>query len=178
MKGLSPRAFLSERPRAPSLFFALRSLPSSRARSLKKPCNCGSETLCPKGSTPKRRMAEPNELVAQLRAAACDGDTARVLALLDAGAPIESRVHNLTPLLTAAYRGHTDTCAALLGRGALVDAVDGSGYSAVAKAAMMGHTESTSVILQAGARTDIAIPNGALACARASTRPTSPATRP
>ena len=66
-------------------------------------------------------MAEPNELVAQLRAAACDGDTARVLALLDA-----ADVAGYTALMHAVSGGFTSVVSALvLQGGARVDVAAG-----------------------------------------------------
>jgi hypothetical protein len=66
-----------------------------------------------------------------LLAAAVKGDTARVIALIKAGAGVEATDKNgRTPLMLAAQHGHADTVRALLAAGAKTDARDKSGFTA------------------------------------------------
>ncbi len=90
--------------------------------------------------------------------AASEGDAARVAALLDAGAEIDQ--HNRgaggipTPLIAAAFCGHTEVVRLLLARGADVHAVNSQGRSALVQAADQGHAEIVLLLAHAGSTVD------------------------
>lgn len=63
------------------------------------------------------------------------GETARVLAYVDAGAPVDlTDAHGNTLLMLAAYHGHADLVAGLAERGAHVDRLNDRGQSPLAGA--------------------------------------------
>lgn len=89
------------------------------------------------------------DLAPQLLSAAAAGKTAEVQALLDKGAPIESRDKSgRTPLLLAAQRGHADTVRLLLSKGAHADAREKSGFTAYGLALLdpAGHGDHEAVL--------------------------------
>lgn len=114
--------------------------------------------------------------------AASRGQTSEVLALLDAGAPIETfqatgcrmnrgvaagtvpgslnEAGNETPLICAAKNGRADTAKALLDRGARVNAVDYLQRTALLYAAAYGYKEVAAVLLSRGANPDLPARNG------------------
>ena len=71
------------------------------------------------------------DLGPDLLTAARKGQTTGVRALLDKGAPLESRnKEGRTPLMLSAQHGHSDSVALLLGRGADAGARDNEGWTA------------------------------------------------
>jgi hypothetical protein len=73
------------------------------------------------------------DLSASLLAAAADGKTNEVKALIERGAPVDARdKKQRTPLMLAAQHGHADTVRFLLAKGAQADARDEQGYTAYA----------------------------------------------
>jgi hypothetical protein len=66
-----------------------------------------------------------------LHRAASDGELARVMELVDAGADLDARDHNgSTPLMLAMYHGHTDVARLLVERGSDLAVVDLGGRNA------------------------------------------------
>lgn len=90
--------------------------------------------------------------------AASGGDGARVAALLDAGAEIDQPNPGAggipTPLIAAAFCGHSEVVRLLLARGADVHAVNSQGRSALVQAADQGHAEIVQLLAHAGATVD------------------------
>ena len=90
--------------------------------------------------------------------AASEGDGARVAALLDAGAEIDQQNPGAggipTPLIAAAFCGHTEVVRLLLARGADVHAVNSQGRSALVQAADQGHAEVVLLLAHAGSTVD------------------------
>ncbi len=88
--------------------------------------------------------------------AAARGQWAKVLALLDGGAPIESRAdtarsRNATPVLAATQGNHVDVVRLLVARGANVNAQDDQQDSAFLLASASGYTDIVQLTLAAGA---------------------------
>ncbi len=88
--------------------------------------------------------------------AAARGQLARVRALLDAGAPIESRGNtaysrHVTAVLAATQGNHLDVVRLLIAHGANVNAQDDQYDSAFLLAGASGHTEIVRATLAAGA---------------------------
>jgi len=90
--------------------------------------------------------------------AAAAGDGARVATLLDAGAEIDQQNPGAggipTPLIAAAFCGHTEVVRLLLARGADVHAVNSQGRSALVQAADQGHAEIVQLLAHAGSTVD------------------------
>jgi ankyrin repeat protein len=63
-----------------------------------------------------------------------------------------------TALMLAAYHGHADTVAALVQRGAIVDALNDRGQSPLAGAVFKGEDEVVRTLLEAGADPDAGHP--------------------
>ncbi|CAK0907727.1 unnamed protein product [Prorocentrum cordatum] len=85
-------------------------------------------------------------------AAACDDDLA--LAVLSASARSgldEANVHGQTALMWAAGRGCAPLCSLLLAEGALTEAIDSGGWTALFRAAWHGRRAAISVLIRAGA---------------------------
>ncbi|HEY0138859.1 MAG TPA: ankyrin repeat domain-containing protein, partial [Nannocystis sp.] len=82
----------------------------------------------------------------------------RVAALLDAGAEIDAKNTGAggipTPLIAAAFCGHTEVVRLLLARGADVDAVNSQGRNALVQAADQGHAEIVELLAHAGSAVD------------------------
>src|SRR5438270_7286212 len=75
------------------------------------------------------------DLSSSLLAAAADGKTGEVQALLEKGVPVDARdKKDRTPLMLAAQHGRADTVRLLLAKGAHADARDRMGYTAFALA--------------------------------------------
>lgn len=88
--------------------------------------------------------------------AAARGQWGKVLALLDGGAPIESRAdtvrsRNATPVLAATQGNHVDVVRLLIARGANVNAQDEQRDSAFLLASASGYTDIVQATLAAGA---------------------------
>jgi uncharacterized protein len=88
--------------------------------------------------------------------AAARGQWAKVLVLLDGGAPIESRAdtarsRNATPVLAATQGNHVDVVRLLIARGANVNAQDEQRDSAFLLASASGYTDIVQATLAAGA---------------------------
>lgn len=87
-----------------------------------------------------------------LHAAARNGHTAVVAALLAANAAVDAAdQRGNTPLHAAARNDHTAMVAALLNAGAAVDATDQRGDTPLHDAARFGHTAVVAAVLNAGA---------------------------
>jgi ankyrin repeat protein len=89
----------------------------------------------------------------EYRSAAVDGDLPFLISELDQGVDANIKVSILgTRLLTlAAAHGHTDLVKALLDRGAVVNARDGTGWTPLHAAAYGGHPEIIRLLLERGA---------------------------
>lgn len=104
-------------------------------------------------------LAQPVHLTGnspELVDAAARGQWAKVLALLDGGAPIESRAdtarsRNATPVLAATQGKHVDVVRLLVARGANVNAQDAQQDSAFLLASASGYTDIVQITLAAGA---------------------------
>merc|ERR1719310_2229078 len=66
----------------------------------------------------------------------------------------EKDPHGFQALMLAAFKGHTDICAALIDKKAEVNAQDNSGETSLMKAAAEGHTEVVKLLLEKGAEWD------------------------
>eukprot|EP01061_Rhynchopus_euleeides_P026688 TRINITY_DN4348_c0_g2_i1.p1 TRINITY_DN4348_c0_g2~~TRINITY_DN4348_c0_g2_i1.p1 ORF type:complete len:393 (+),score=151.72 TRINITY_DN4348_c0_g2_i1:81-1259(+) len=91
-----------------------------------------------------------------LTIAATHGKTGTVRFLAEHGAAINAVAGTRcdTPLLVAARKGHTATCALLLELGADLKASDDNGMTALHRAAQSGFTECTKLLLDKGAAID------------------------
>ena len=103
--------------------------------------------------------SDPVELANWLFDLAREGDSARLAAYVDAGAPVDlTDADGNTLLMLAAYHDHPDTVAALATRGADVDALNHRGQSPLAGAVFKDETEIVSVLIAAGADPDAGAP--------------------
>ena len=83
--------------------------------------------------------ADAIALAQQLLDDAREGNIERLTGYLDAGVPVElTDTAGNTLLMLAAYHGHASTVAALIERGALVDAINDRGQSPIAGALFKG----------------------------------------
>ncbi|WP_228387681.1 MULTISPECIES: ankyrin repeat domain-containing protein [unclassified Nocardioides] len=110
-------------------------------------------------------MSEPTEemikVALELFDAARDGQTARVLAYVDAGVPVDLTDHQgNTLLLLAAYHGHASLVDGLAERGAGVDTANDRDQVAIAGALFKGYDDVTAVLLRHGASLDVGTPTG------------------
>jgi ankyrin repeat protein len=76
-------------------------------------------------------------------------------------------VYRWTPLMSAAYEGRPDMLSLLLDRGAVADAVDRDGHTALHEAAMHGREDAVSLLLRRGADATIKSGTGVTALMRA-----------
>ena len=99
------------------------------------------------------------ELAQQLFDMARQGETERLAAYLDAGAPIDMRNENGdTLLILAAYNGSPDTVAMLVGRGADIEAENDRGQRALTCAVFKKDKEAVAHLLAGGADPDAGTP--------------------
>lgn len=99
------------------------------------------------------------ELAHRLFDHARDGDTARLAAYVDAGAPVDlTDAAGNSLIMLAAYHGHTDTVAALIKRRADVDRLNDRGQSPLAGALFKGEDEVCKLLIDAGADLDAGSP--------------------
>lgn len=106
------------------------------------------------GARRKRRIDDPRqrELDREFGHALFQADGARRVAeLLDAGFDIEfAPSSGVTPLLSAASRGHVEIATLLIERGANLHAVNHAGMTALMRAAFEGRTELVALFLERG----------------------------
>ncbi|WP_131106194.1 ankyrin repeat domain-containing protein [Ornithinimicrobium sufpigmenti] len=87
------------------------------------------------------------------------GDTNRLAAYVDAGAPADlTDPHGNTLLMLAAYHGHAGLVRDLAARGADVDRLNDRGQSPLAGAIFKGEEEVVVVLLEHGADPDAGMP--------------------
>ncbi|SRR6266849_1148924 len=88
----------------------------------------------------------------QLVAAAYEGDTTRVQALLQKGANVEAHARDdWTPLTIAAREGHNDAMLALLKAGAKPNSTEGGGNTALFWATYYRHVDTVRLLIANGA---------------------------
>lgn len=88
-----------------------------------------------------------------------EGRTERLVQHVDAGVPVElTDASGNTLLMLAAYHGHAETVAALIARGAVVDALNDRGQNPLAGAVFKGEDAVVRVLLEAGADPDAGHP--------------------
>jgi len=76
-------------------------------------------------------------------------------AYVDAGAPVDlAAATGDTLLMLAAYHGHIEAVAVLLGRGADADQANAKGQTPLAGAVFKGHSEVVAALVAAGADPD------------------------
>ncbi|MGO1174383.1 MAG: ankyrin repeat domain-containing protein [Actinomycetaceae bacterium] len=103
---------------------------------------------------------EAVELAHQLLDLARRGETERLTAYLDAGAPVDlAGPDGNTLLMLAAYHGHAGLVAALAGRGSDVDRLNARGQSPLAGAIFKGEADVVATLLDAGADPDAGQPS-------------------
>lgn len=110
-------------------------------------------------------MSEPSEEMIQvafeLFDAASAGQTARLLAYVDAGVPVDLTDHQgNTLLILAAYDGHAELVEGLAERGANINVLNDNQHSAVAGALFKGHDDVVGVLVRRGADLDLGHPCG------------------
>jgi ankyrin repeat protein len=110
-------------------------------------------------------MTEPTDEMIQIALdlfdACRDGQTARALAYVDSGVPIDLTDHQgNTLLMLAAYHGHEELVGGLAERGADVDTVNDRDQVAIAGALFKGYDEIVAVLVRHGADLDIGTPTG------------------
>ncbi len=99
------------------------------------------------------------ELAHQLFDLARAGHVQRLLAYVDAGAPVGlTDAQGNTLLMLAAYHGHADVVRGLAERGADVDALNDRGQSPLAGAVFKGEQDVVDALLQHGADPDAGAP--------------------
>ncbi|MCL8025841.1 ankyrin repeat domain-containing protein [Nocardioides bruguierae] len=99
------------------------------------------------------------ELAQQMLDWARGGDTERVLAYVDAGAPADlTGADGNTLLMLAAYHGHAALVRGLAERGADVDRLNDRGQSPLAGAVFKGEDDVVSTLLALGADLDHGAP--------------------
>ena len=77
--------------------------------------------------------------------------------MIAAGANKETKTEDeakTTPLLIAAYKGHTEIVKVLIAAGANIEAIDDEGYTPLEVAARNGHVEVVKLLLEKGAKVD------------------------
>lgn len=112
----------------------------------------------PESGTPEP-TDETVELAHQLFDWAREGQSERVAAYVDAGAPADlTDPAGNTLLMLAAYHGHAPLVRALAQRGADVDAVNNRGQAPLAGAVFKGEPEVVAVLLEHGADADLGQP--------------------
>ncbi len=80
------------------------------------------------------------------------GDTARVVELIDRGADVNTKDNfGYTPLIQAAWRGHTDIATLLIEGGADVNAKGSDGHTPLLWATVNGHTDIIKLLRTNGA---------------------------
>ncbi len=105
--------------------------------------------------------ADAIALAQQLLDDAREGNIERLTGYLDAGVPVElTDTAGNTLLMLAAYHGHASTVAALIERGALVDAINDRGQSPIAGALFKGDEAVVALLLGADADLDVGTPSG------------------
>ena len=106
---------------------------------------------------PRPIQVEQDRLVLELTQAATRGELAVVRSALERGAPIDAiDSHGLrgTALEKAAANGHDDVVELLLGRGATIRFVGGTGLNAAHSAAVGGHIEILRMLVERAAPVD------------------------
>lgn len=99
-------------------------------------------------------------LAVRLLDAARHGDTAILVAYVDAGAPVDlAGDTGDTLVMLAAYHGHTSTVQALLERGADLELANERGQRPLAAAVFKGHLEVIRTLVDAGADPDAGQPS-------------------
>ncbi|MFX0539978.1 ankyrin repeat domain-containing protein [Ornithinimicrobium sp. Y1847] len=87
------------------------------------------------------------------------GDAARLVAYVEAGAPVDlTDPAGNTLLMLAAYHGHADAVRALAGKGADVDRLNDRGQSPLAGAVFKGEAEVVTALREHGADPDAGQP--------------------
>lgn len=103
------------------------------------------------GETEPGMTATAQEVTGLYEAAKC-GDAARCEQLLrDGAAPDAPGEYGWTPLMRAAWEGHTEAVRVLLQHGAKVSAQDAEGFTPLAAAVSRGRTEAARLLIEAGA---------------------------
>ena len=103
---------------------------------------------------------DPAELANWLFDRARQGETERLAAYIDAGAPANlTDAEGNTLLMLAAYHGHAATVRELLARGADPDALNDRGQSPLAGAVFKQETDVIAALLEAGADVDAGTPS-------------------
>lgn len=103
---------------------------------------------------------DPAELANWLFDRARQGETERLAAYIDAGAPANlTDAEGNTLLMLAAYHGHAATVRELLARGADPDALNDRGQSPLAGAVFKQEADVIAALLEAGADVDAGTPS-------------------
>lgn len=104
--------------------------------------------------------SDPAALANWLFDRARKGETQRLGAYIDAGAPADlTDAEGNTLLMLAAYHGHADTVRELAARGANPDALNGRGQSPLAGAVFKQADDVVAALLEAGADPDLGQPS-------------------
>ncbi len=130
-------------------------------RELRRAPRPGGRTSAPVQAeqTPTAPSAETIELAHQLFDMAREGDTERLLAYVEAGAPVDlADPDGNTLLMLAAYYGHPALVGGLAERGADVNRVNDRGQSPLAGAIFKGEGEVATALLAHGADPDAGHP--------------------
>lgn len=105
--------------------------------------------------------SDPAELANWLFDLARAGETDRLAAYVDAGAPVNMQNHNGdTLVMLAAYSGHPETVRALLERGADPNMTNNRGQAPIAGAIFKKEDAVVRVLLEHGADLDHGSPTG------------------
>ena len=112
------------------------------------PAVCAQAQAAPAAATP-----EAGNPVADLSAAAKDGDIEAIKRLLSSGAKVNAKDESgSAPLFVAAIFGRADAAKLLLAKGADVNAANGEGTTALHAAAFFCHPDTVRLLLKKGAR--------------------------
>ena len=120
-----------------------------------------SETIFPGGQPLVRQVQtapSTDEFAAYqgLHAEAANGDVARIVELLSAGANIDQRDwYGRTPLMIAAYRGHYDAARTLIKANADLNALENDRYDFLTIAAVLDDVKMVKLAIDSGADTSL-----------------------
>ena len=110
----------------------------------------------------KQEQQQPIDLNTELRNACADGNIARVNALIQQGANVNSQnpINKWTPLIHATDKSNNEIMEILIRNGAKPDIPEGDGWTALMFAAIRGNIPGCSILIRNGANIETNSKNG------------------